>query len=313
MGGFTAVEAGMNLWLLLAAICNFAIAALHVYIIQTGETAYRFFGAGEEMAQAAAQGSVIPTLVTSLIVVVFVLWGLYTLAGARIVKPLFLTQTAIYVISGVFLLRGGLPFLAAPFVALDQFVVISSLISLAIGLIHWFGQRQANLPPDSLKIHNVHQRRLEPNPKNGQLLNQLASSQDILWAHERWMPMHFDRPLQVGARGGHGSIGYDIVEYIPEKRIRFRFTAPKGFEGWHELSLENNIMRHEIKMVAHAKAIAIWFFIRPIHDTIVEESLDKAQSWASGQTLKPRAWTLWVRVLRWVMAQRAKRSVRVLG
>jgi hypothetical protein len=313
MGWITALEDNMNHWFLLAAACNFAIALLHVYIIQKGETAYRFFGAGETMAQAAARGSVVPALVTAGIVVVFLLWGLYALAGARIIKPLFLTKTALCVIAGVFLLRGGLPFLIAPFIVFDSFVLISSLICLAIGLVHWFGLKQANLLPDSLEIRNVHQRRLEPNPKNGQLLSQLASSQDILWAHERWMPMRFDRPLQVGARGGHGSIGYDIVEYIPEQRIRFRFTAPRGFEGWHELSLENNILRHEINMVAHAKAIAIWYLIRPIHDAVVEDSLDKAQSWASGQPLEPRAWRLWVRVLRWAMAQRAKRRVQALG
>lgn len=295
----------------IAALMNFSIAALHIYIIFQGETAYRFFGAGEDMALAAARGSIVPALVTSLIVVVFALWGFYALAGAGIIKPLFLTRTALGMIAGIYVLRGGLPFLAAPFVALDQFILVSSLISLAIGLIHWFGLRQANLAPDSLEIRNVHQRQLEPNPKNNQLIDQLASSQDILWAHERWMPMHFDRPLQVGARGGHGSIGYDITEYTQGQQIRFRFTAPKGFEGWHELTLKNNVMRHEINMVGHGKAIAIWFLIRPIHDALVEDSLDKAQSWASGQLLKPRAWSLWVHGLRWLMSKRAKRLARV--
>ncbi len=289
-----------TIFLKIAALIYFCIAALHVYIIFAGAPAYRFFGAGEQFARESEQGSFIPAIVTSFIFLVFVLWGLYALSAARVIKPLLLTRVALIVIATILLLRGGLPFMAAALMPLDTFMTVTSLIVLGIGIIHALGTYQVwhHLEPAKLHIRNVHQRQLENNPENGRLLNQLASSNDILWAHERWMPMIFDRPLQVGAHGGHASIRYDIEKYTPSQHIRFRFTAPKGFDGWHELTLQNNIMRHEINMTARGKAIAMWFLIRPIHDALVEDCLDKAEAFAATRAVKPRTWSLWVRFLR---------------
>ena len=38
----------------------------------------------------------------------------------------------------------------------------------------------------------------------GRLLDGLSAADDRLWPKDRWPAMRFDRPLKVGARGGHG-------------------------------------------------------------------------------------------------------------
>jgi hypothetical protein len=290
-----------NIFLKVAAFCYFCIAAQHIYIIFAGAPAYRFFGAGEQFAREAERGIIVPAIVTSFIVLIFFLWGLYALSGARVIKRLFLTRTALIVIASILMLRGALPFLAGLFIALDSFVIISSLIVLGIGIIHLLGMQQvwANLEQDSIQVRNVHSRQIVANPKNGQLIDQLSSSNDILWVHERWMPMEFPNGLHVGSSGGHGSIRYDIESYTKGQSITFRFTAPKGFDGWHRLSLDtNNIMTHEIHCQAIGKAMVIWWLIRPIHDAVVKDCLDKAQAFASARAVQPRQWSLWVRFLR---------------
>ena len=289
-----------NHWLKLAATINFLIAALHIYIILAGASAYRFFGAGEQFAVLAEQGNWIPAMTTSLISLVFTLWGFYALSGAKVFRPMFLTRAALNTIGAIYVLRGGLPFLVAPFLALDQFMIISSGVCLLISLIHVLGLRQAQLEPDRIEVRNIHVRQLVANPNNGQLIDQLASSNDILWAHERWMPMEFLNGLQVGSRGGHGSIRYDIQSYTLGKAIQFRFTSPKGFDGWHKFTLEsNNILKHEIVCQAIGTDILLWWLIRPIHDAVIEDCFDKAEAFAArSREVKPRQWSLWVRFLR---------------
>ena len=53
-----------NKWLIAAGLLDVAAALLHVAITFGGPDWYRFFGAGEAMAQAAQSGSVRPTLIT---------------------------------------------------------------------------------------------------------------------------------------------------------------------------------------------------------------------------------------------------------
>jgi putative oxidoreductase len=115
--------------LILASLINFAISGLHVYIITQGAPAYRFFGAGEKMAQAAEKGSSIPALVTLGIALVFFVWGLYALAGARVISELpwtraILMVTAIYVARGLVIIH-----------KCNACMVITSLASLTVGLL----------------------------------------------------------------------------------------------------------------------------------------------------------------------------------
>src|SRR5258706_10809497 len=90
-----------------------------------------------------------------------------------------------------------------------------------------------------LYVYNVHARNLAaPADAVGALLDSLASPNDRLWPRESWPRMTLDRPLAVGARGGHGPIGYAVEDYRPGRHVRFRFHAPQGFAGTHALDVE---------------------------------------------------------------------------
>jgi hypothetical protein len=67
-----------------------------------------------------------------------------------------------------------------------------------------------------MKIVNIHECRLEAGlPEAGALIDSLASDEDRLWPHEHWPSIRFDRPLGIGAVGGHGPIGYTVEAYNP--------------------------------------------------------------------------------------------------
>lgn len=100
------MHSASNKYLLAAAICCFAAALAHLGCIVFGGDWYRFFGAGEQMARMAEQGLWYPTIVTSVIVLVLLVWALYGLSGAGAIKRLPLTKLALILITGIFLLRG---------------------------------------------------------------------------------------------------------------------------------------------------------------------------------------------------------------
>ncbi|WP_445769254.1 hypothetical protein [Rheinheimera sp.] len=135
---------GSNKYLLAAALCCFAAALAHLGCIIFGADWYRFFGAGEQMARMAEQGLWYPTIMTFVIVLLLLLWGLYALSGAGAIKRLPLTTLALVVIGAIFLLRG------IAFVALMPmfpensltFWLISSGICLFIGGLFVVGSWQ---------------------------------------------------------------------------------------------------------------------------------------------------------------------------
>jgi len=160
------------------------------------------------------------------------------------------------------------------------------------------------------RVTNVHQRELSCSAAiAGTLIDQLASERDVLWPHDRWPAMRFDRPLGVGATGGHGPIGYTIDVYEPGRSIRFRFTKPAGFRGTHKFEIKAEAadrvtLRHSIEMQTIGGAYWSWLFaIRPLHNALLEDALDRAEAFC-GDTLERRKWSLWVRFLRWFLAKR---------
>ena len=131
-----------NPFLVSGAALSAVAALLHVGCIIFGASWYRFFGAGERMAQMAAAGRWRPTLITSGIVLVLATWSFYALSGAGVVPRLPLVRTALCIITGIYLLRGvaGFPVAAS---SGSTFWWWSSAICLTIGLVHLIGTRQA--------------------------------------------------------------------------------------------------------------------------------------------------------------------------
>lgn len=159
-----------------------------------------------------------------------------------------------------------------------------------------------------MKVRNVHERSFHATDRVGRLIDSLASPADALWPIQSWPRMVFDRPLEVGAAGGHGPIRYIVEDYQPGRSIRFRFTGPKGFNGSHGYEVVAGgpgtvVLRHVLEMTTSGLAVLSWpFMYRPLHDALIEDSLATAQaSLGDPPTVKP--WSIWVRILRWLVSR----------
>ena len=158
------------------------------------------------------------------------------------------------------------------------------------------------------KVINVHERPFDATPQRvGALLDSLASPQDTLWPNHSWPRMEFDRPLVEGAAGGHGPIRYFVEEYTPGTSVRFRFTGPNGFDGYHgfEILVSKEgpvVLRHTLTMTTRGLAVVSWpLLFRPLHDALVEDALATAEI-SLGLPQNVRVWSLWVRFLRWSLS-----------
>lgn len=170
-----------------------------------------------------------------------------------------------------------------------------------------------------MKIFNRHEIEIAASEAEiGKLIDTLASANDLLWPHFRWPRMRFDKPLSIGARGGHGPIGYWIEEYEPGKRILFRFenTHPfsRGVEGYHTLFMERagrgTRLVHEIVGTIKGRALLLWpLVIRPLHDALVEDALAiAARRFEDAHPFPPKL-SRWVRILRLALVQPRRTTV----
>lgn len=116
---------------------NVLIALLHVVVIWYGAPAYRYFGAGEKMATLAEQGSPVPAAVTWAITFAFLGFAAVVFAQVGWID-LPHAHYGVLAIASIYTLRGVmvLPLLLMP-APVSRFDLISSLISLAVGLLHF--------------------------------------------------------------------------------------------------------------------------------------------------------------------------------
>ena len=134
-----------NPWLVLAGALSATASLVHLAIIVGGAPWYRFFGAGERMAQLAEARSLRPTLITLGIATVLAAWAAYAFAGAGLIARLPLMRPALVAISAVYLLRGvaPVPVLMATRGRVTSFWIWSSLIVLAFGIVYAVGTWRA--------------------------------------------------------------------------------------------------------------------------------------------------------------------------
>lgn len=146
----------------------------------------------------------------------------------------------------------------------------------------------------------------------GAVLDSLSSAEDRLWPRGEWPSMRLDRPLGVGAAGGHGPVRYTVSAYEPARRVLFTFTGPRGFNGTHCFEITEapgggTLLRHELLMRPTGAARLSWpLFFRPLHDAVIEESFDRAERAVGIQPVGHRR-SLWVRALRQTFAARSRR------
>ncbi|NMP30770.1 hypothetical protein HII17_04270 [Thalassotalea sp. M1531] len=135
--------------LIIAGCLSFLAAVLHISCIFGGPEWYRFFGAGERMAQMAAAGDSYPTIATLVIAAILSGWGFYAFSGAGLIVKLPLLKTCLVLITAVYLIR-GVAGLILPFVTSDPVVhqnsitfwVVSSIICCIYGTFYLLGTKQ---------------------------------------------------------------------------------------------------------------------------------------------------------------------------
>ena len=159
-----------------------------------------------------------------------------------------------------------------------------------------------------MKVLNIHEREYPAAAERvGRILDSLASPDDALWPKHSWPPMQFDRPLGVGATGGHGPIGYTVEQYTPGQSITCRFTKPEGYDGIHRFEViassgDTTKLRHTIEMTTHSRAVLSWLLVvRPLHDALLEDALATAEA-SLGLPPRMKKWSMRVRFFRWLMS-----------
>ncbi|NHC44962.1 SRPBCC family protein [Motilibacter aurantiacus] len=167
-------------------------------------------------------------------------------------------------------------------------------------------------------VRSVHERLLLASPDAvGELLDALGGAHDRLWPAGRWPPLRLDRPLRVEAAGGHGPIGYAVVAHEPGRRVVFRFTEPRGLVGVHRFEVEPRqgvgvVLRHTLEASLRGRLLLGWLLVlRPLHDALLEDLLDRAELAVEGRVHAPAGWTAYVRLLR--PLRRARRRAAAGG
>jgi hypothetical protein len=132
-------------WLIVGGSLSVAAALLHIACIFGGPDWYRFFGAGEGIARAAARGDWAPMVITLVISAILLIWAAYAFSGAGSLPRVPLLRTSLVVITAIYLLRGLI------FVPLhlwrpqhsDSFAIWSSLIVFLYGAVYAIGTCKA--------------------------------------------------------------------------------------------------------------------------------------------------------------------------
>lgn len=166
-----------------------------------------------------------------------------------------------------------------------------------------------------MAVHNVHERLLAAKGSEvGALIDTIsAGPADRLWPDAAWPAVRFDRGLRVGAAGGHGPVRYTVTAYVPGTWVRFTFTGPRGFHGFHEFAVlpvdaDRTVLRHTLSMRTTGPARLTWpLAYRPLHDALLEDSLDRAELDCTGALARRSRWSPYVRLLR-ALARRHDRA-----
>lgn len=162
-------------------------------------------------------------------------------------------------------------------------------------------------------IYNVHERVLPvPVGTVGPLLDRLGGPDDVLWPSPAWEPMVLDGPVAVGAAGGHGPIRYHVTRWVPGRAVEFTFAPGLGLDGTHTLTAEpagpaRTVVRHVLQGRLTGLMHLGWpLAVRWMHDAVLEDLLDRAETATGTGPARPARWSAWVRLLQRLEVRRAR-------
>jgi hypothetical protein len=161
-------------------------------------------------------------------------------------------------------------------------------------------------------VHNVHER-LVPAPveRVGPLLDRLGGPADVLWPSPAWEPMVLDRPVAVGASGGHGSIRYRVTAHEPGRRIELTLAPGQGLDGRITVTADPvGPDRTRVRIAAAGRLGGVMRLAWPLgvrwaHDAVLDELLDNAERAVGHEPARPARRSAWVRLLRALETPRA--------
>jgi hypothetical protein len=158
-------------------------------------------------------------------------------------------------------------------------------------------------------VQNVHTRDLPVAAEQvGALIDGLGGAADRLWPYERWptTPLELDGPLAEGTTSRQGifkltEIRQQVEEYVPGRRVVFRFAPGLGLFGTHRLEVEplgdrRSRLVHSLDCRVEAKLLPVYPILIRQHDALVEDMLDRAELAVTGRVADPARWPASVRV-----------------
>lgn len=127
----------------LGGYINIVIAIGHILGLIWADQMFEITGIGKEMATLAQKHSTLPYLLTIVVAIVFFIFGLYGLSAANKFRKLPLLKTVIFLIAGIYLLRGVGELIADTIQGTNSIAeTIYSLVAIIIGLLFLIGGLQ---------------------------------------------------------------------------------------------------------------------------------------------------------------------------
>jgi hypothetical protein len=159
-----------------------------------------------------------------------------------------------------------------------------------------------------MQINNVHSRIILGSYDAAKyLIDSLPEDNSPFWPTHLWPRGQWDCPLRIGAQGSHGGTRYIAEEYQPGILVKFRFTYPSSYQGFHMFIIEfhspNSIcFKHITKLSLKGMDAIVWrLAIRWVHDALIEDALDCAELYLT-QTIGTRnKWRKRVYCLRYML------------
>jgi hypothetical protein len=128
-----------------------------------------------------------------------------------------------------------------------------------------------------------------------EVVGALVDDPTRMWPHGRWPELRPD---------GMGFLRHEPLRHERGRLRHYRVTGPHGFAGWHGWEADGGVLRHVVEADCRGWMRVGWpLVVRPIHDALHEDVLDQAEV-AVGRTPRPREWSRWVRLLRWILRRR---------